>query len=193
MRRQLLTIPAVAIAFLSGCASASNDAVGNDTITAVQDSPTTNASDGEVGRLNQPYEISTLADNDVYLTITDLRVGGECEYGSLDAGEYDNISGENTLLQVWAELDVQKLDNPQSGGEVMLMNPTIVDGNGFTQDAEFAMSCQGPTEPGIDDWYISRGPGEKSRLYGMFAVPADLKQVKIEGATFDVAPATATS
>lgn len=195
MKRTTSSIILTSAILLSGCSTetaktsqSATEAAANDTVTAAATSETeseSNNNEAKGGRLNEPYEISTLENNDVFLTVTNIQVGGDCAFGSYDAGEHANTTNGNTLLQMWVELDVQQLDNPMSGPGVMLENPSSVDADGFTQNADYAFGCNAPTD-GTDDWYTVREPGEKGRMYGAFAIPENVTQIKLEGATFDV-------
>lgn len=192
MRRISLMVTAALSLGLVACSTGDNTNSTDGTITAVADPASSSeapAEEGnesnEEGSLNEPFEISSLDDNDVYLNISEISIGEECKFG-VYTPEYlsDNIGEENQYLQILAEVDVQKLDNPQSMGYVYLDSPKTVDSDGFTKTADYALDCQ--SGDNYEDWMVPTEKGDKSRRYGAYVVPKGTTEVRIHGKAYAV-------
>ena len=192
MRRITLAVTvALSLSLVSCSTSEDSDNTAGTITAAAEPSPGEEASSEESGEdsgeveLNEPFEISTLDDNDVYLNISEITIGKECKFG-VYTPEYlsDDLGDENQYLQILAEVDVQKLDNPRSGGMVFLSDPKFVDSEGFTATASLAYDCQ-PGE-GYENWSTPTEPGDKSRRYGAFIIPSGTTEIRLEGKTYAV-------
>lgn len=188
MRRYALVVIAVASLGLVACGSGDNpDESNGGNITAAESTATQEQSgegDGSPG-LNEPFEISTLDDNDVFLKITDITLGEDCKFGAyVPEMRNDELGEEKQYLQIFAEVDVQKLDNPMSQGMGFLDDPQIVDGEGFSENADLAMDCQ--SGEGYEDWLVPTSVGDKSRRYGAYVVPKSITEVRVHDKTFAV-------
>lgn len=192
MRRISLIVTAALPLSLAACSTGDNTNSTDETITAVADPASSSEAPAEEGNesnedgsLNEPFEISTLDDNDVYLKISEISIGEECKFG-VYTPEYlsDKIGAENQYLQILAEVDVQKLNNPQSMGYVYLDSPKIVDSDGFTKTADYALDCQDGDN--YEDWMVPTEKGDKSRRYGAYVVPKGTTEVRIHGKTYAV-------
>lgn len=188
MRRFPLVFSALLSVGLVACGS-NDPAENSNAITITPAEPTTSAesfADGaETPAFNTPFEISTLAGNDVFLTINDITLGEDCRFGSFVPGyRNDQLGDDMQYLQVLAEVGVAKLENPLSNGMVYLNDIKAVDSEGFTQTAALGIDCQ-PGE-GYESWSLPTEPGDKSRRYGAFIVPKGITEVRIEGKTFPV-------
>lgn len=187
MRRYALAVTAVVSLGLVACGSSDNADNNNDgTITAADAAPSEENTSEEGGavELNKPFEISKLDDNDVFLTIKEITLGEDCTFG-VYAPEYrnDELEGQQ-YLQILAEVDVQKLDNPQSGGLVYLNDVKAVDGDGYAKVADSAQDCKAGED--YESWFTPTDPGDKSRRYGAFLVPKDVTEVRVEGRVYAV-------
>lgn len=191
MRRYALAIVTAASLGLVACSSSDEPkSTTAGTITAAESAPENEEStedEGAAGELNKPLRISTLSDNDVFMTIKEISLGKECRFG-VDDPEYsfDQMNDDQQYLQILAEIDVQKLDNPVSGGSVYLDNPKAVDGDGFAKEAELGFDCE--QSEGYEDWGEGTEVGDKSRRYGAFIVPKGVTEVRIQGKKFAVEP-----
>ncbi|MEX3507402.1 hypothetical protein VVR85_08890 [Corynebacterium sp. LK2590] len=193
--KRVFTLVLLSATALSAAACTSGEQTDNarETISAAAPSTTkAPTNESQTIEFGTPFETSSLPDNEAYLTITDATVGEECHYGTYGVPEQDDLASGKQYLQVWGEFDVQKLDNPMSANGAMLEGPEIIDDEGFTQEADFAVDCQMATD-GAEDWFVIRHGGEKSRIYRAFVIPNNAKQVKLYGRTMDVAPATQES
>lgn len=191
MRRYALAIVTAASLGLVACSS-SDEPKSNTagTITAAESTSENQESsedEDKAGELNKPLRISTLSDNDVFMTIKEISLGKECRFGA-DNPEYsfDKLNEDQQYLQILAEIDVQKLDNPASGNEVYLDYPKAVDGDGFAKEAELGIDCH--EGEGYESWSTSTELGDKSRRYGAFIVPKGVTEVRIQGKKFAVKP-----
>ncbi len=188
MRRYALATIAVLSLGLVACSSTDGDnQTEGATITAAETAPTTEASNGEGEdvQLNEPFEISQLVDNDVFLNVTDITLGEECRFGAY-IPEYrnDDLGSDKQYLQIFAEVDVQKLNNPQSSGVVYLNGPKTVDTDGFTKEADMSADCQAGES--YENWFIPTESGDKSRRYGAFIVPKGITEVRVENRVYPV-------
>ena len=177
---------------LAACSTGDNTNSTDGTITAVADPASSSEAPAEEGNesnedgsLNEPFEISTLDDNDVYLKISEISIGEECKFG-VYTPEYlsDKIGAENQYLQILAEVDVQKLNNPQSMGYVYLDDPKIVDSEGFTKSAESSWDCQNGDN--YEDWLMPTEKGDKTRRYGAWIIPSGTTEVRLYDKTYTV-------
>ena len=130
------------------------------------------------------------AESDILLTVTDIKLGGECEYGTNDYGgeddpDFGKVTEGKQLLQVWADVDAKNILTEVGNDWLMLQDPNIVDGDGYTQMPEMDVDCA-QADDGHQMWSDTFDSGEKKKLYGSFIVPEDVKQVEIEGYRFDV-------
>lgn len=186
MRRTALALTATLSLSLVACNSGSDSSEGG-TITPAEGTPTTEAgsSEGDQVQFNEPFEISQMDDNDVFMSISEITVGEDCRFGTYVPDYRSDQLGEDLqYLQVFAEVDVQKLDNPQSGGVVYLESPKTVDSEGFAKEADPAFDCQ--AADGYEDWFVPTDPGDKSRRYGAFIVPRGITEVRIENRVYQV-------
>ncbi|MEK0146441.1 hypothetical protein [Corynebacterium yonathiae] len=186
--RMKIFVPLAATALLVAACSDSEESEPA-TITATDsensaDSNESNSSD-KAGRLNEPMEISSLPDNDVFLTVNEITVGQDCVNGPwAEESRIDELGEDKQYLQIAADVDVQRLDNPQSS-VVYLRGPQIVDKDGYTSEPAVGVDCK--TADGANDsWFEPTNPGDKSRRYGAFIVPKGIKEVRIEGKTFNI-------
>ena len=192
MRRISLMVTAALSLGLVACSTGNNTNSADGTITAVADpAPSSeapaeeNAEGGDDVTLNEPFEISSLEDNDVFMSITEISLGEECKFGKYSPeSNSDNVGEGDKYLQILAEVDVQKLDNPLSGGMAFLEDPDFVDSEGFTATAPAAYDCQ--SGEGYENWLKPTNPGDKSRRYGAFTIPSDTTEIRIEGKTYTV-------
>lgn len=130
------------------------------------------------------------AESDVLLTVTDIKLGGECEYGTNDYGgeddpDFGKVPEGKQLLQVWTDIDAKNILTEVGNDWLMLQDPNIVDGDGYTQMTEMDVDCR-QADDGHQMWSDTFNSGEKKKLYGSFIVPEDVKQVEVEGYRFDV-------
>ena len=192
MRRISLIVTAALPLSLAACSTGDNTNSTDETITAVADPASSSEAPAEEGNesnedgsLNEPFEISTLDDNDVYLKISEISIGEECKFG-VYTPEYlsDKIGAENQYLQILAEVDVQKLNNPQSMGYVYLDDPKIVDSEGFTKSAESSWDCQNGDN--YEDWLMPTEKGDKTRRYGAWIIPSGTTEVRLYDKTYTV-------
>jgi len=192
MRRISLMVTAALSLGLVACSTGDNTNSTDGTITAVADpAPSSeapaeeNAEGGDDVALNEPFEISSLEDNDVYLNISEISISTECKYGKFSPeSNNDSIGEENQYLQILAEVDVQKLDNPQSMGYVYLDDPKIVDSEGFTKSAESSWDCQNGDN--YEDWLMPTEKGDKTRRYGAWIIPSGTTEVRLYDKTYTV-------
>lgn len=187
MRRTALSLAAMLSIGLVACGTEDADDNSQGTIAAPKSSSNTEeqTDDGGKVELEKPFEISKLPDNDVFLTIKEITLGEECRFGMYVPGSpLDDLGEDQQYLQILGEVDVQKLDNPQSQGMVFLNVPKAVDADKFAKEADFATDCQ-PGE-GYEDWMTPTDAGDKSRRYGAFIVPKGVTEVRVEGKVYKV-------
>lgn len=187
--RRLIGIISVVLSFgLVACGVGEDSrGSGTETVTSAGSGSGESGSKGKGNsvELNKPFKISTLKDNEVFLNIKELTVGQDCKFGTTFS-EYrnDNLGSDFQYLQILAEVDVQKLDNPLSHGLVFLHDPKFVDGEGFTKEADSAVDCK--SDNSYDPWISPTEVGNKTRRYGAFIVPKGVKEVQVENKKFAV-------
>lgn len=191
MRRYALAIVTAASLGLVACSSSDEPkSTTAGTITAAESTPENEEStedEGKAGELNKPLRISTLSDNDVFMTIKEISLGKECRFGADDPEySFDKLNDDQQYLQILAEVEVQKLDNPDSSNQVYLDGPKAVDGDGFAKEAELGVDCHEGED--YENWYTPTEVGDKSRRYGAFIVPKGVTEVRIQGKKFAVEP-----
>lgn len=184
MRRHALAVVAVVFLGLVACGAGDNPGDSNrGTITTASEEKS--GEEGSSLELNEPFEISTLDNNDVFLKINEITLGEDCKFGAYVPDlRNDVLGGENQYLQILAEVDVQKLSNPMSKGIVYLDNPKIVDDEGFVKNADLAKDCQSGGE--YENWMVPTSAGDKSRRYAAYVVPKDVTEVRVHGKVFAV-------
>ncbi|WP_454978968.1 hypothetical protein [Corynebacterium propinquum] len=186
--RQKILAPLVSCVLLVSACSDSEEAKPASVTAAESAIPTGtngNVPKDKAGKLNEPMEISSLPDNDVFLTVSDITVGEDCAHGVWDEEfRLDELGDGKQYVQVFAEVDVQRLDNPQSS-IVYLSSPKVVDKEGYTLEPEISVDCKS-YDDGTDSWFDPTEPGDKTRRYGAFIVPQGISEIRIEGKTFNV-------
>lgn len=106
------------------------------------------------------------------LTLTDIQVGGSCRYGESESGGQPKPG--QTLLQLWGELESIQLNH---NTWAMQDDPEIVDSEGFTQSLDLDYKCL-DADDGYESWTETVDAGEKIRVYGVFHMPEDAKEIK---------------
>ncbi|AKK10850.1 hypothetical protein [Corynebacterium uterequi] len=172
---------------LAGCSGPSDDAAAPAADSQAQSTTSADQSEGKngnAGKLGERFEMSKMPDNDIFVTVQDIKLGGECANGGANPGEeVDDLEGKQ-YLQLWAEIDVERLDNPGPFPYGSLLFPDYVDAEGFTSTSEPAFDCQ--EVDGHEPWGDPVYPGNKSRMYGAFIVPEGITEVHVEGRSFKV-------
>lgn len=192
MRRSVLSSTIVLSLSLSACGDGGEELKSSEqSSTPSQESNAAEKSSKKDGQssdqlhLAEPFEISTLEDNDVYLAVKDISFGEECRFGVYAPDlRQDDLGEDKQYLQVLAEVNVEKLDSPMSQGFVYLDDPKFVDSEGFTAEAPRALDCQ--EGEGYEDWLMPTAAGDKSRRYGAFVIPKDVEEIRIHGKVFKV-------
>lgn len=188
-RSLVAVISLVSALALGACAAGESGEPSADGVITVAEEATVaseEASDGNLA-LGEPFEISALEDNDVFLTINDITVGEECRFGMHTPDDpTDHMGAESVYLQVLADVEVKKLDNPLSQGYVYLNDPKILDSDGYTREADLGFDCQ--SGENYEDWLMPTAQGEKTRRYGTFIIPRDTKEIRIYDKTFEIVP-----
>ena len=192
MRRGILSLTIILGLSLTACSDGGEERKSSEQSTtssqkddAAEKSSEKDGQGNDQLQLAEPFEISTLEDNDVYLTVKDISLGKECRFG-VYAPDFtqDDLGEGKQYLQVLAEVNVEKLDNSMSQGFVYLDDPKFVDNEGFTADAPRALDCQ--EGEGYEDWLMPTAAADKSRRYGAFVIPKDVEEIRIHGKVFKV-------
>lgn len=124
-------------------------------------------------------------------TVTALTVGEKCEFGSGGGGESSAspLQGNQKLVQLKATVDVKAgAGSSGQGGEaepVLLDDPTIVDSAGKHRQIISSSYCKVEGSE-YQDWIMGAQPGQQTKLYGSWIVPADTKGLIIGGQSFKV-------
>lgn len=119
-------------------------------------------------------------------TVNTLTVGEKCEFGSGDrstagTGELKN---DQKLVQVKATYTVKPAPG-ESSEPILLDDPTVIDAADKNRQIISSSYCK---IEGSDyqDWIMGAKPGDTTKLYGSWVVPADTKGLVIEGQAFPV-------
>lgn len=112
----------------------------------------------------------------VHLTITAARLGGECNFGTVNQ-ETPTTDADGELIQLWAEVEPEALQN---NTWTMINDPEVITQDGFTEMANPAVECA-PATDGHRSWSDGVDLGEKIRIYGSFRAPAGFEALKLEG------------
>lgn len=128
--------------------------------------------------IGEPVHIGGLwGTGNANLTVTEASVGQGCMYGQeswVDTLGTEEPGEGMAYLQLTADLEVIP---EEDSGSMSLWTPSYVDSEGYTQSPEYAMDC---ADGGNEDWISSVNSGQKSRLYGVWIVPANAEAVLIE-------------
>ncbi|GAB2515618.1 hypothetical protein CATRI_10595 [Corynebacterium atrinae] len=177
---------------LTACSNSEDTATG--TITQqppASEEVTTEAAAPQNGEVGNPISIATLPGNDVTLTITEITVGEECRYGTNDYGgesdlEFGKLAPGQQYLQIWADVEVTALDNPQTTNDwIMLRDPDIIDAEGYTQSVEMSVDCRSSDE-GHESWSSTVDLGDKMRVYEAFVIPGAVQKVRVHDIPFEI-------
>lgn len=109
-----------------------------------------------------------------------MVMSDECKQGYDDYGfGVPELEEGQTYLQIEGEFELRTGEN----GWTMLEDPSIIDGEGFTQLPSSAVYCR--EEADYEMWSTTLDVGQKSRNYGAWIVPEDathmlIHDVKIE-------------
>ena len=193
IRGTLSAVAGITLAFtLVACTNGEDTATG--TITQqppTSEEVTTGQAPPENGKINAPANIATLPGNEVLLTLTDITVGEECRYGTNDYGgdsdpEFGKLKEGQQYLQVWADVEVVALDNPQTTSDwIMLEDPDIIDAEGYTPSVGMSTDCRSSDE-GHESWSSTVDLGDKMRVYEAFVIPDAVQKVRIHDIPFEV-------
>ncbi|AKK10849.1 hypothetical protein [Corynebacterium uterequi] len=127
-------------------------------------------------------EISSLPENDIFITVQNLQLGGECAAGEYTPGEkLDDLTGAQ-YVQLWVEQEAERIDNPDSAPFATLYGPDYVDAQGQVLPAVAALDCR--EVDGYESWGKPVDPGTKAQHYGAFIIPEGATEIQIEGHSF---------
>lgn len=173
---------------LVGCGSQDEQPSSPPTVSSSPSETTSAAFTHQEVRVGETFDVGEMGDH-VNLTITELTVGGDCRYGVNDYGLQPEA--EEEYLQIWAEVEPVQLNH---NTWTMLSDPKFVDEEDFTQSLKMDSECR-PSNDGFESWSQSVDQGEKIRVYGVFHIPSEAKELKFESYRLplnEAAPNTAT-
>lgn len=180
----ILTIPLL----LAGCSDATTttDLTPSDSSTETTTETTTARAEPSLAEIGDPIPVTCYWDDCIgEVTITDITVGEECRYGVSDYGEgYNDDTEGREILQLWGEFSLTKGRVGNNGEELnaSVEDPSsVIDAEGFIQTPQ-SYQCKS-ADDGHEYWDKPLDPGQKTRIYGAFSVPAGSTAIIVEDYT----------
>lgn len=166
---------------LTGC---SNN--GSDTPTPASTTSATSAA-ASLAKTYKEGDTITLDDvnGQATLHVTKITTSQECAYGENSFVEAPDLTGGDMYIQIWAEHSDFKPTPGMNYRFNSLADPEAITDDGFSQPVKIGFKCA-EADDGATLWHDGVGPGEKKKVYGRFVAPDTVKQIKIEGHTFNL-------
>lgn len=154
-----------------GCTNQGEQPASPDPSTNPSSTTSSTVFDQHIVRVGETFDVGEMGDQ-VDLTVTEVTVGGDCRYGANDYGMQPEAGDE--YLQIWAEVEPTLLNH---NTWTMLSDPEFVDKDGYTQTLMMDAECKPSTE-GHEIWSQTVDQGEKIRVYGVFHISGDAKELQ---------------